>query len=62
VTRVTIGAGRHELTLDAGFALRAWLPLTTPPPPVGAEISVDIDPGLTAIIDSPPRPTGVRPR
>ena len=61
VTRVTIGSGRHELTLDAGFALRACLPLTTPPPPVGAEVSVDIDPGLAAIIDSPAQPTGVRP-
>ena len=61
VKRVTIGSGHHELTLDAGFTLRARLPLTARPPRIGAAVSVDIDPGLAAIIDSPARPTGVRP-
>jgi ABC-type sulfate/molybdate transport systems ATPase subunit len=53
VERVTIRPGRYELTLDAGFPLHAHLPLTTPPPHPGTEVSVELDPSLAAVIDSP---------
>ena len=55
VARVTTGPGRHELTLDAGLALHAHVPLTQPTPDRGAEVSLDIDPTLTALLDSPTR-------
>lgn len=55
VARVTTGPGRHELTLDAGLALRAHIPLTPPPPDRGTEVSLEIDPTLTALLDPPPR-------
>ena len=51
-SRVTTGPGRHDLTLDAGFALRAHLPLGRPPPLPGTEVSVEIDPTLAALVDS----------
>ena len=55
VARVTTGPGRHELTLDAGLALRAHVPLAPPPPDLGTEVSLDIDSTLTALLDSPTR-------
>jgi ABC-type sulfate/molybdate transport systems ATPase subunit len=55
VERVTTGPGRHELTLDAGLALRAHLPVSPPPPDPGTEVSLDIDPTLTALLDPPSR-------
>jgi ABC-type sulfate/molybdate transport systems ATPase subunit len=55
VARVTTGPGRHELTLDAGLALHARTPLTPPPPDPGSEVSLEIDPTLTALLDPPPR-------
>jgi tungstate transport system ATP-binding protein len=56
VERVTTGPGRHELTLDAGLLLRAHLPLATPPPDAGTEVSVELDPTLACVIDSPGAP------
>jgi hypothetical protein len=53
VERVTTGPGRRELTLDAGLALRAHLPLTTPPPDPGTEVSIEIDADLTALLEPP---------
>jgi ABC-type Fe3+/spermidine/putrescine transport system ATPase subunit len=50
VSRVTTGPGRHELTLDAGLALHAHTPLTPPPPAPGTEVSLRIDPTLTALL------------
>ena len=55
VARVSTGPGRHDLTLDAGLALHAHIPLTLPAPDRGAEVSLDIDPTLTALLDSPTR-------
>jgi ABC-type sulfate/molybdate transport systems ATPase subunit len=55
VTRVSTGPGRHDLTLDACVTLHAHLPLSAVPPQPGAEVSVQIDPALTAVIDAPPR-------
>jgi tungstate transport system ATP-binding protein len=52
VSRVTTGPGRHELTLDAGFALRAHLPLAPPPPAAGTKVSVELDRALVALVDS----------
>jgi ABC-type sulfate/molybdate transport systems ATPase subunit len=52
VSRVTTGPGRHELTLDAGYALRAHLPLGPPPPGAGTKVSVELDGTLVALIDS----------
>jgi ABC-type sulfate/molybdate transport systems ATPase subunit len=52
VSRVTTGPGRHELTLDAGFALRAHLPLGRPPPVPGTKVSVELDRALAALVDS----------
>ena len=51
VARVTTGPGRHELTLDTGLRLHAHIPLTPPPPEPGTEVSLDIDPALTALLD-----------
>jgi ABC-type sulfate/molybdate transport systems ATPase subunit len=56
VERVTTGPGRHELTLDAGLPLRAHLPLATPPPDAGTEVSVELDPTLACVVDSPGAP------
>jgi ABC-type sulfate/molybdate transport systems ATPase subunit len=61
VTRVTTGPGRYELTLDAGLVLRAHVPLASPPPASGAEVSLELDRGLTAVLDgrsSPLQPAG----
>jgi hypothetical protein len=55
VARVSTGPGRHELTLDAGLALRAHVPLTLPPPNRGTEVSLDLDATLTALLDPPTR-------
>jgi ABC-type sulfate/molybdate transport systems ATPase subunit len=52
VSRVTTGPGRHELLLDAGFALRAHLPLGRPPPLPGTRVSVELDRALAALVDS----------
>jgi tungstate transport system ATP-binding protein len=52
VSRVTTGPGRHELTLDAGFALRAHLPLGRPPPLPGTKVSVELDRTLAALVES----------
>jgi ABC-type Fe3+/spermidine/putrescine transport system ATPase subunit len=52
VVRVTTGPGRHELTLDTGLTLHAHIPLRPPPPEPGTEVSLDIDPTLTALLDS----------
>jgi ABC-type sulfate/molybdate transport systems ATPase subunit len=52
VSRVTTGPGRHELSLDAGFALRAHLPLGRPPPLPGTKVSVELDRTLAALVDS----------
>jgi ABC-type sulfate/molybdate transport systems ATPase subunit len=61
VDRVTTGPGRQELTLDAGLALRAHLPLTAPPPPPGTDVSLELDPTLAALLDGPaPEATGRR--
>lgn len=61
VERVTTGPGRHALSLDAGLALRAHLPLATPPPDPGTEVSVELDPTLATVVDSPAqRPIGVQ--
>jgi ABC-type sulfate/molybdate transport systems ATPase subunit len=51
VARVTTGPGRHELTLDTGLRLHAHIPLTPPPPEPGTEVSLDIDPALTSLLD-----------
>jgi ABC-type sulfate/molybdate transport systems ATPase subunit len=51
VARVAPGPGRYELTLDAGVALRAHIPLTRPPPDCGAEVGVEIEPTLTALLE-----------
>ena len=53
VARVTTGPGRRELTLDAGLTLHAHIPLRQPPPEPGAEVGLDIDPALTALLDPP---------
>jgi len=53
VERVTTGPGRHELTLDAGLPLRAHVSLATPPPDAGTEVSVELDPTLAVVVDSP---------
>jgi ABC-type sulfate/molybdate transport systems ATPase subunit len=58
VDRVTTGPGRHELTLDVGFALRAHLPLTAAPPDPGAEVSLEVDPRLAAVLDRAARTHG----
>ena len=55
VERVTTGPGRHELTLDAGLALRAHVPLTPLPPDRGTEVSLHFDPTLAALLDAPAR-------
>jgi ABC-type sulfate/molybdate transport systems ATPase subunit len=61
VERVSAGPGRHELTLDAGVTLRAHLPLAAAAPPRGAEVSVEIDPTLAALLEPPPpAPTAIR--
>jgi ABC-type sulfate/molybdate transport systems ATPase subunit len=52
VSRVTTGPGRHELTLDAGFALRAHLPLGRPPPLPCTKVSVELDRTLAALVES----------
>ena len=52
VSRVTTGPGRHEVTLDAGFELRAHLPLGSPPPLAGTRVSVELDRALAALVDS----------
>jgi ABC-type sulfate/molybdate transport systems ATPase subunit len=52
VARVTTGPGRHELTLDAGFPLRAHLPLATRPPDPGTEVSLELHPALAAVVES----------
>jgi ABC-type sulfate/molybdate transport systems ATPase subunit len=62
VDRVTTGPGRHELALDAGMALHAHLPLATPPPDPGSEVSVELDPTRAAVLDSPSPPAADRPR
>jgi ABC-type sulfate/molybdate transport systems ATPase subunit len=54
VTRVTTGPGHHELTLDAGLALHAHTPLAPRPPDPGSQVSLDIDPTLTALLDPSP--------
>jgi ABC-type sulfate/molybdate transport systems ATPase subunit len=51
VERFTPGPGRHELTLDAGLPLRAHLPLATPPPDAGTEVSIELDPTLARVIE-----------
>jgi ABC-type sulfate/molybdate transport systems ATPase subunit len=51
VDRVATGPGRHELTLHAGLTIRAHLPLTTPPPDPGTEISVELDRTLATLLD-----------
>jgi ABC-type sulfate/molybdate transport systems ATPase subunit len=56
VDRVTTGPGRHELTLDAGLPLRAHLPLSTAPPDPGAEVSLEVDSTLAAVLE-PTTPT-----
>ena len=57
VAGVTTGPGRHELTLDAGLALHAHTPLTQPTPDPGAEVSLRIEPTMTALLDQrPPNP------
>jgi ABC-type sulfate/molybdate transport systems ATPase subunit len=58
VARVTTGPGRHELTLDAGLALHAHLPLRQPTPNLGAKISLRIEPTMTALLDHCPGPAG----
>jgi ABC-type sulfate/molybdate transport systems ATPase subunit len=58
VDRVTPGPGRHELTLDVGFTLRAHLPLSTAPPDPGAEVSLEVDPTLAAVLDPTARTHG----
>jgi ABC-type sulfate/molybdate transport systems ATPase subunit len=55
VVRVATGPGRHELTLDAGRSLHAHVPLGQPPPDVGAEVSLRIEPTMTALIETLPR-------
>jgi ABC-type sulfate/molybdate transport systems ATPase subunit len=61
VERVSTGPGRHELTLDAGIALHAHLPLTVPPPHLATEVSVELDPELAVLLGPPScRPTGLR--
>ena len=55
VARVTTGPGRHELTLDAGLSLHAHLPLRQPTPDLGAEVSLRIEPTMTALLDTLPR-------
>jgi ABC-type sulfate/molybdate transport systems ATPase subunit len=54
VARVTTGPGRHELTLHAGPALHAHIPLTQPLPDLGSEVSLRIDPTMTALLDTLP--------
>jgi ABC-type Fe3+/spermidine/putrescine transport system ATPase subunit len=53
VDRVTTAPGRYEVTVDAGVALRAYLPLTTAPPPPGTKVSVELDPALAAVLEQP---------
>jgi ABC-type sulfate/molybdate transport systems ATPase subunit len=53
VDRVSPAPGRHELLLDAGIPLRAHLPLSTSPPPAGTEVSLELDPTLTAVLNAP---------
>jgi ABC-type sulfate/molybdate transport systems ATPase subunit len=53
VAHVTTGPGRHELTLDTGLTLHAHIPLTPFPPEPGTEVSLDIDPTLTALLEPP---------
>jgi ABC-type sulfate/molybdate transport systems ATPase subunit len=70
IERVSAGPGRHELTLDAGVLLAAHVPLTTAAPAVGTEVSVEIDPGLAALLEPPaparigraPKPAGAARR
>ena len=54
IVRVTTGPGRHELTLDAGLPLHTHVPLGQPTPDVGAEVSLRIEPAMTALLDTPP--------
>ena len=54
VERITPAPRHHELVLDAGVLLRAHLPLSLAPPPLGAEVSVELDPALIAVLDAPP--------
>jgi ABC-type sulfate/molybdate transport systems ATPase subunit len=58
VHRVSTGPGWHELALDAGVALHAHLPLATPPPQPGSEVSVELDPTLAVLLD-PTSPAAV---
>jgi ABC-type sulfate/molybdate transport systems ATPase subunit len=51
VDRVATGPGRYELTLHAGLTIRAHLPLTTPPPDPGTEVTVELDRTLGALVD-----------
>jgi ABC-type sulfate/molybdate transport systems ATPase subunit len=67
VGHVSSGPGRHDLVLDAGVAVRAHLPLGTPPPRLGSAVSVQLDPVRAAIIEQPARthpgpwPLGAQP-
>jgi ABC-type sugar transport system ATPase subunit len=55
VNQVSSGPGRYDLALDAGVALRAHVPLGTPPPRPGTAVSVHLDPARAAIIEQPAR-------
>jgi ABC-type sulfate/molybdate transport systems ATPase subunit len=62
VDRVTTGPGRHELTLDAGLTIHAHLPLTTPPPDPGSEVTVELHRTLTTLLDPAAQtPAGLHP-
>jgi ABC-type sulfate/molybdate transport systems ATPase subunit len=54
VVRVATGPGRREVTFDAGLALHAHLPVMPPPPDPGTEVSLEIDPTMTAFLDRSP--------
>jgi ABC-type sulfate/molybdate transport systems ATPase subunit len=55
VARVTPGPGRHQLTLDAGLTLHAHVPLGQSTPDLGAEVSLRIEPTMTALLDTLPQ-------
>jgi ABC-type sulfate/molybdate transport systems ATPase subunit len=55
VARITTGPGRHELTLHAGPALHAHVPLGQPIPDPGTNVRLRIESTMTALLNTLPQ-------